>query len=396
MASINYLTTLDDFLVRWDQPASLTASGRRVRGPAGGGAPVYARHHPRFHESLEAGVRPLVLALVEHFDCVTYSSCEGHPASRRRVMRPLHVGVVGRTAAEHARLREQLQSLIRRVQSRTFVRGASVRVEVGKLDSESGPRPCVDLVLDATGSERAYFAALPRLTRALIREVTALAAAPGGETATPAALTYPGATASLASTRLGHLRRCYEKALPYPHLVIAQLLSQHEARTLRDAISAEAWRRVEREAYQFDVVDLLRDFRRDPPFAPLLDVLSSAATRRALRNLTATPSLVLDSVHVHRMSRGDAVMVHSDGEGHSSAVRLVVYLDGRPSAAGGVHLFLRERVRDFVVEKALVPRAGHALLFPMGGAAFHAVTQITGARPRHTLIATYGPRDGDD
>jgi hypothetical protein len=89
MSPTSDLSNVTELMEAWsDQHHRANASpGRFVSGPLGhintegaADAPAhsFSRHNPRFVESLEPGVRNLVVALINRFDCVTYSSCEGH------------------------------------------------------------------------------------------------------------------------------------------------------------------------------------------------------------------------------------------------------------------------------------------------------------------------------
>jgi len=64
-------------------------------------APVLTRHHPRFLDALEGGVRDLVLELIERLGCITYSSCQGHPSLGPEVpMRERSVEVIAERPVE--------------------------------------------------------------------------------------------------------------------------------------------------------------------------------------------------------------------------------------------------------------------------------------------------------
>lgn len=86
----NYLSDLPQFLESWLSPAHprnnaarsiiLDEHGRaRPEGILswGQGASL-SRHHAEFCDSLEPAIRPLVLELVDGWNFVTYSSCDGH------------------------------------------------------------------------------------------------------------------------------------------------------------------------------------------------------------------------------------------------------------------------------------------------------------------------------
>lgn len=386
MPGINFLSKADSLVRLWNRPASQlrTPTGRGDSGP---GARIYPRHHPGFRAALERGVRPLVIALIDSLDCITYSSCEGHPSDARKAFEPVHVGMLSRSRKEHVELQGQLHRITAWANREARQSGVYVTVLQGRLDTDAGSRRCLDLVLAPTTDEASYFRAVPDCIRRLTSLVRSDAE---GTLNVGTSLDYAG-VARIADPGVSReLAAQYRNGVPYPHLWFSNLLTAAEARTVRDAIPPDAWARVDRTAYQFDVVDLLRmPFRRRTPFADLVTALSSGPVTNAFSLFSGCPALKLDAVHVHRMSSGQSVSVHTDGARHPSAVRLIVYLENRRSDQGGVHLLLRERKRDFLVAQQYAPRAAHALLFPMGGSAYHAVTTIAGKGRRHTLVATY-------
>ena len=393
MSGINFLTDVEGFLAAWGRPVGPVAPAvRRVGKPArkGTGA-VYSCSHPAFHLSLEPGVREVVLSLIKSLDCVTYSSCEGHRATVRTPMRCSHVGILARSPKEHIRLSRILRGLARRVNHRVGRRAPSLRIEERRLDSETSSWPCLDVLFVPNGlPEETYFARLPGARRVLIdlicKQDCKQAQRERGRDKRSA---HSRIVDALATPSIPELRKQFRSATPYPHLCLSGLLTRSEAAVARAAIPEYAWNRVERERYQFEVVDLLARTSRRYGLQSIVEALASQSVRNALSTITGRPRLALDALHVHRMSRGQSVSVHTDSEGHASAARLVIYLDDRRPDQGGVHLLLRERSRDYVVENYVVPRAGLALLFPMNRQSFHAVTPLTTARNRYTLVATY-------
>lgn len=121
---LNDVRGLLGFLRRWDDrteagqqlPQQLKRSGVgniNLRGSADCyHSYLLTRWHPSFELVIEPGVRDLVIALVRHWDCVTYTSCEGHPAQGSVPMRPRHVGLVARSSSEYARLDRLLRTLV--------------------------------------------------------------------------------------------------------------------------------------------------------------------------------------------------------------------------------------------------------------------------------------------
>ncbi len=389
---INYLNDVEGFIAAWDLPALPAARARHARKKVSNAATIYSRLDPAFYSSLEPGVRDLVLALIKALDCVTYSSCEGHWATSRAPTRLFHVGILVRTPAEHIKFSKELRRLAHHVNRKSGPHAPYLHIDETHLDSESGRWPCFDLFFVLNGlSEDAYFTELPGANRALLNLISKhYRGCNGGRSRRSP---YAGIVNAFEERSTSDLCQRFRNALPYPHLCFSRLLTQREAKTILSAIPQQAWNRVIRAEYQFAVVDLLAQaFSRRGCLQRLVEMLASKSICETLSTITGGRRLALDALHAHRMSRGQSVSVHTDSQGHFSAVRLIIYLDDRRQDQGGLHLLLRERARDYVVEEYVVPRVGLALLFPMDCRSLHAVTPVATIRNRHTLIATYVPR----
>ncbi|WP_244929195.1 class I SAM-dependent methyltransferase [Nocardioides sp. W7] len=134
----NYLSDLTDFLDSWANPQhprnrrpitwAAPDATRRVR-PAGalalGQGASLSRHHPDFARAIEDRIRPLVLALAEHWNFVSYSSCAGHLVSPgpRVVYSEAYCGLVTFDNGQIASIERLVSEALREVRS--------VHVEVG-------------------------------------------------------------------------------------------------------------------------------------------------------------------------------------------------------------------------------------------------------------------------
>ena len=334
MSGINFLTDVEGFLAAWGRPVAPIApavrrTGRSARKEIGA---VYSCSHPAFHLALEPGVREVVLSLIESLDCVTYSSCEGHRATVGTPMRYWHVGIVARSSKEHVKLSRTLHGLARRMNRRVGRGSPSLRIEDGRLDSETGSWPCLDVLLVPNGlPQETYFARLPAARRILIELICKQAQRwqRGHKRSTHSRIVD-----ALTTPSIRELRRRFRNATPYPHLCLSGLLTRSEAAAARAAIPGRAWNRVERERYQFEVVDLLARNSRRYGLQSIVGALASQPVRDTLSTIAGRPRLALDALHVHRMLRGQSVSVHTDSEGHALAARLVIYLDDRRPEQG--------------------------------------------------------------
>jgi uncharacterized protein len=93
--------------------------------------------HPQFEDSIEAGVRELVLECVKNLQWVTYTSCEGHQYDGLLQLHPVerHVGILPRSPIEYQEVYETLQRLQQLVHQRYWQ--FPVRVETIELNLES-------------------------------------------------------------------------------------------------------------------------------------------------------------------------------------------------------------------------------------------------------------------
>jgi uncharacterized protein len=177
---INYLGGVRGLLERWDsggrvlveRPVMASAGGNlNIHGSASDtAAHTFTPHEPQFLGSLEPRIRPLVVALINTMNCVTYSSCEGHPATPHSPARPASVDLLPRHPEEAVQQHAALSRLADRAMACYASREVGVHVAAGTLDSEDGPHLCVNLqFLSATGDEAAYFAAIDDAVAILTR-----------------------------------------------------------------------------------------------------------------------------------------------------------------------------------------------------------------------------------
>ncbi len=181
--SINYAAGLTDFLRRWDNAEEVAGTRDALfkASPLGNinaeGSPscsrsaILDRHHPLFLDSLEPGVRDLVVQLIQRLDCITYSSCEGHRGEGSvRQFSLRQVGIVPRDEREHQRLAEALVALAQATNATDAATKVHIAVRSGVLVSEVEDRPCIDLVFVAgTDDEDIYFQAVEEASRTFLR-----------------------------------------------------------------------------------------------------------------------------------------------------------------------------------------------------------------------------------
>lgn len=155
----------------WSRPAGTGRGGGADvrRSPLGhinadgtpecGHAAIYTPREERFVASLEPGVRALVMVLVKDLGWITYTSCEGHPRSETAPMRRRNVGLLPRSQAEREQMTALLASAVEAVSRAAPVAGAELGVLHHTLDTEEGPRSCIDLVFYPRARKWADYAA---------------------------------------------------------------------------------------------------------------------------------------------------------------------------------------------------------------------------------------------
>ncbi|HKS27637.1 MAG TPA: hypothetical protein VJS44_07450 [Pyrinomonadaceae bacterium] len=107
-------------------------------------------------------MRRLVLTLVEKFDCITYSSCEGHPQMQAGGVPSLrHVGIIPRDAGEYDELLHCFRRAVDACRRLAARRSANVSVVERILSSENIALPCFEILFEREGAGwAAYFSHL--------------------------------------------------------------------------------------------------------------------------------------------------------------------------------------------------------------------------------------------
>jgi len=121
-------------------------------------SPVFPKYHRYFKKSLELGIRELAIALILKFNCITYSSCQGHHSTPDAVMRPRYVAILPRNPEEYQRFFNLFHHLANLTNQQ--IPGNSVRVAIGDdtLESEDGAMPGITIFfVSDISDEEVYF-----------------------------------------------------------------------------------------------------------------------------------------------------------------------------------------------------------------------------------------------
>jgi hypothetical protein len=170
---VNRVDGLVDFLRRWDHKGELKCKELRFAVADGGNinlqgtaecneSLLLTRWHPSFTASIEAGVRELVIRLVNEWDCVTYSSCEGHRSTAQVPARVRHVRMVSRSKAEHFRLGAMLDQLVGVTNADVGDPGVPLAWKHSVILADDGlEAPGLDLIFEPqSGNESLYWSSL--------------------------------------------------------------------------------------------------------------------------------------------------------------------------------------------------------------------------------------------
>ena len=123
----NEMRDVAAFLARWDDPSVPRRPARLLISELGNinteGLPGVHEaddldpRHPQWQDGIEPGVFPLLRVITESWGCVTYDSCQGHPAASGAEQAHLSVGILPRDRREYAHITTRLCRLAERAES---------------------------------------------------------------------------------------------------------------------------------------------------------------------------------------------------------------------------------------------------------------------------------------
>ncbi|MCT7957459.1 hypothetical protein [Laspinema palackyanum] len=166
---MTYFSGLKEFIASWDDrfvdenPAETFRESPLGNINTDGTAacadsPILSKYHRKFKKSIEPGVRDLTIALILKFNCITYSSCQGHLATSKSQMRPRYVGILPRDLTEYHSLFEQLKTVADLTNTRLAQNPVQVVLTPDTLESENCVMPCFNLFfISQSADEATYF-----------------------------------------------------------------------------------------------------------------------------------------------------------------------------------------------------------------------------------------------
>jgi hypothetical protein len=165
---MTYLSGIKEFIQSWDDCfVEVTETDIFATSPQGNinsagtsacyNSPVFPKYHRYFKKSLELGIRELAIALILKFNCITYSSCQGHCATTDAAMRPRYVAILPRNPQEYERFFNLFHHLAKLTNQE--IPDLSVQVAIGgdTLESENCVMPGITLFFVSNQSDEAVY-----------------------------------------------------------------------------------------------------------------------------------------------------------------------------------------------------------------------------------------------
>lgn len=202
----------------------------------------------------------------------------------------------------------------------------------------------------------------------------------------------------LASHASGVLCDRFDRAQPYRHVFIPEVFEAGFAESLARDIESLPWRLATTDFYE-QYEDSLIDTER-PYAGTALDALREMAMSPEFADLissvTAQGPLEVVDVACHRSIAGQQIGIHNDFYPEGEVCRFTIHLNPDWSLKEG-GLFVTFAASDSAaVRAAYLPAMNSALLFEISPASFHAVTEVTAARPRYSIVVSFVRRRSAD
>ncbi len=169
--NINYVSGLSTFMQSWDYSKAIFETNAEIFHKSLHGninndgtevcmtAAVLIASHPKFEDSLEEGVKELVLALIQEFNCITCSSCQGHFSIENTMpMRERTVEIIPRNDVEYNELLFKLKELADKANLQVDQNAVKLMILENILESEHICTPCLRIIFKSQSqNEEQYF-----------------------------------------------------------------------------------------------------------------------------------------------------------------------------------------------------------------------------------------------
>lgn len=169
----NFFSGLENFITNWDDSTSYNPEQDKdlpfVKGKQGAinldgeltcyEASIFSKNSLLFENVIEAGVKSLVLYLIDSVNLITYTSCEGHILNlEKNLFKYRNVGILPRNTEEYEIIKKKLryvEDIVNEIMVDSLVQ---VVIDETFVDSETLRVPCVDILfLPKLRQESEYF-----------------------------------------------------------------------------------------------------------------------------------------------------------------------------------------------------------------------------------------------
>jgi 2OG-Fe(II) oxygenase superfamily/Phosphotransferase enzyme family len=195
----------------------------------------------------------------------------------------------------------------------------------------------------------------------------------------------------LAAHASGMLRDRFDRGQPYRHVFIPEVFEAGFADALLRDIEGLPWRLAATdfyEQYEDSLIDTER-FYAGSPLDALREVAMSPEFAEFIGSVTSQGQLEVVDMACHRSTAGQQIGIHNDFYPEGEVCRFTIHLNpGWTLEDGG--LFVTFTAPDSsAVRAAYLPAMNSALLFEISPASFHAVTEVSTARPRYSIVISF-------
>lgn len=187
------------------------------------------------------------------------------------------------------------------------------------------------------------------------------------------------------------LRERFGKAQPYRHIFMPEVFDAAFAEAVARESEWLEWRLSTTEFYEQYEVSLIDT--EEPFNSTALDALREVALSpqfvKFISNIAGLGQLDVVDVACHKSTNGQQIGIHNDFYPEGEVCRFTIHLNsGWTLDDGG--LFVTFASEDLAtMTAAYLPSMNSALLFEISPASFHAVTEMTGSRPRYSIVISF-------
>ena len=187
------------------------------------------------------------------------------------------------------------------------------------------------------------------------------------------------------------LRERFSNAEPYPHIFIPEVFELAFAEAMMHESEGLPWTLSATEFYDQYEVSLIDN---EQPFdSTALDSLREVALSPSFGELisavTGQTGLKISDVACHRSTPGQQIGIHNDFYPRGEVCRFTIHLNSDWQInEGGMFVTFASADRA-TVSAAYLPSMNSALLFEISPKSFHAVTAVTGERPRYSIVISF-------